>query len=47
MRDARATRKEKKSSKTSKPEKARFVTYNEKQIISNGISALPDKKMQQ
>lgn len=40
-------KKEKKSSKTSKPEKARFVTYNEKQIISNGISALPDKKMQQ
>lgn len=42
-----ASKKEKKSSKTAKPEKARFVTYNEKQIISNGISALPDKKMQQ
>ncbi|KAJ5414153.1 hypothetical protein N7509_000780 [Penicillium cosmopolitanum] len=41
------TKKEKKSSKPAKPEKARFVSYNEKQIISNGISALPDKKMQQ
>ncbi|KAJ5739826.1 hypothetical protein N7533_012610 [Penicillium manginii] len=41
------TKKEKKSSKPAKPEKTRFVSYNEKQIISNGISALPDKKMQQ
>ncbi|KAJ6113933.1 hypothetical protein N7523_007250 [Penicillium sp. IBT 18751x] len=30
-----------------KPEKARFVTYHEKQVISNGISSLPDKKMQE
>ncbi|OQE25061.1 hypothetical protein PENSTE_c006G02585 [Penicillium steckii] len=42
-----SSKKEKKPSKAAKPEKARFVTYNEKQIISNGISALPDKKMQQ
>ncbi|RHZ50064.1 putative transcription regulator BDF1 [Aspergillus thermomutatus] len=35
------------SSKTSKPEKQRYVTYHEKQIISNGISSLPDKKMQE
>ncbi|EDP50426.1 hypothetical protein KXW98_001193 [Aspergillus fumigatus] len=35
------------SSKSSKPEKQRYVTYHEKQIISNGISSLPDKKMQE
>ncbi|KAL4909068.1 Bromodomain-containing protein [Aspergillus multicolor] len=33
--------------KSSKPEKARYVTYHDKQIISNGISSLPDKKMQE
>lgn len=37
----------KKSSKSSKGEKQRFVTYDEKQTISNGISSLPDKKMQE
>ena len=31
----------------SKPEKPRWVTYQEKQQISNGISSLPDKKMQE
>ncbi|KAJ5476268.1 Bromodomain [Penicillium sp. IBT 31633x] len=36
-----------KKSKTSQPGKARAITYNEKQIISNGISSLPDKRMQQ
>ncbi|KAN0070055.1 hypothetical protein V8E54_011636 [Elaphomyces granulatus] len=41
-------KKEKKSSsKNAKPEKQRWVTYHEKQIISNGISSLPDKKMQE
>ncbi|CRG92262.1 hypothetical protein PISL3812_09319 [Talaromyces islandicus] len=35
-----------KRSKSSKSEK-RSVTYHEKQIISNGISTLPDKKMQE
>ncbi|PLB38237.1 putative transcription regulator BDF1 [Aspergillus candidus] len=35
------------SSKSSKPEKERWITYGEKQIISNGISSLPDKKMQE
>lgn len=40
-------KKEKKSSKPSKTEKQRWVTYNEKQLISNGISSLPDKKMQE
>lgn len=41
--------KKEKRPKTSsfKPEKARFVTYHEKQVISNGISSLPDKKMQE
>ena len=39
-------RKDKKS-KSSKTGKERAITYNEKQIISNGISSLPDKKMQQ
>ncbi|ODM23212.1 hypothetical protein SI65_00801 [Aspergillus cristatus] len=39
-------KKDKKTSK-SKPEKQRFVTYHEKQLISNGISSLPDKKMQE
>jgi bromodomain-containing factor 1 len=33
--------------KPAKPEKQRWVTYQEKQIISNGISSLPDKKMQE
>ncbi|KAL3490850.1 Bromodomain-containing protein [Aspergillus germanicus] len=37
----------KSSSKSVKPEKQRWVTYHEKQIISNGISSLPDKKMQE
>ncbi|KAA8648772.1 hypothetical protein EYZ11_004916 [Aspergillus tanneri] len=37
----------KSSSKPSKHEKQRWVTYHEKQIISNGISSLPDKKMQE
>ncbi|CAI7631665.1 unnamed protein product [Penicillium glandicola] len=36
-----------KKSKSSQPGKARAITYNEKQIISNGISSLPDKRMQQ
>ncbi|RDW81086.1 putative transcription regulator BDF1 [Aspergillus mulundensis] len=33
--------------KSAKPEKARYVSYHDKQIISNGISSLPDKKMQE
>jgi bromodomain-containing factor 1 len=36
-----------KKDKKSKSGKERAITYNEKQIISNGISSLPDKKMQQ
>lgn len=41
-------KKDKKSApKAGKPEKERWVTYNEKQLISNGISSLPDKKMQE
>lgn len=36
-----------KKSKGFKTDKPRFVTYHEKQIISNGISSLPDKKMQE
>ncbi|KAL2001485.1 hypothetical protein VTN02DRAFT_1686 [Thermoascus thermophilus] len=40
-------KKDKKGIKGSKPEKQRWVTYHEKQIISNGISSLPDKKMQE
>jgi len=35
----------KKKTKKVKEEKERFVTYNEKQYISNGISQLPDKQM--
>ncbi|KAL4932721.1 putative transcription regulator BDF1 [Aspergillus undulatus] len=44
-----AGKKDKKGSaaKSSKPEKARYVSYHDKQIISNGISELPDKKMQE
>ncbi|PGH36829.1 bromodomain-containing factor 1 [[Emmonsia] crescens] len=39
-------KKDKKSgSKSSKPEKQHWVTYREKQIISNGISSLPEKRM--
>ena len=44
-------KKDKKSSSSSKisskPEKQHWVSYHEKQIISNGISSLPDKKMQE
>ncbi|KAF7720029.1 Bromo domain-containing protein [Penicillium ucsense] len=40
-------KKDKKTKSVSKPEKTRNITYNEKQIISNGISSLPDKKMQE
>lgn len=40
-------KKEKKNAKPAKPEKQRWVTYHEKQVISNGISSLPDKKMQE
>ncbi|KAI9367797.1 hypothetical protein BJX61DRAFT_547153 [Aspergillus egyptiacus] len=40
-------KKDKKSTKSSRPEKQRYVSYHEKQIISNGISNLPDKKMQE
>lgn len=36
-----------KKSRSSKSEKDRWVTYHEKQLISNGISNLPDKKMQE
>ena len=35
----------KKKTKKPKEEKERFVTYSEKQYISNGISQLPDKQM--
>ena len=35
----------KKSSSKSKSEKEHFVTYNEKQYISTGISSLPDARM--
>lgn len=41
------SKKDKKVSKSGKPEKQHWVTYQEKQIISNGISSLPDKKMQE
>ncbi|OJJ44053.1 hypothetical protein ASPZODRAFT_145179 [Penicilliopsis zonata CBS 506.65] len=40
------SKKDRKGSKSSKSEK-RWVSYHEKQIISNGISSLPDKKMQE
>ena len=36
-----------KKSKSTKVDKDRWVTYHEKQLISNGISSLPDKKMQE
>lgn len=39
--------KKEKKSKPSKVDKDRWVTYHEKQLISNGISSLPDKKMQE
>ncbi|ODH45443.1 hypothetical protein ACO22_00013 [Paracoccidioides brasiliensis] len=35
----------KSGSKSSKSEKQHWVTYREKQIISNGISSLPEKRM--
>ena len=41
------SKKDKKSKSFSKAEKSRNITYHEKQIISNGISSLPDKKMQE
>ena len=42
---ALAGNKKEKSKSKSKPEKERFVTYNEKQYISMGISSLPDDRM--
>ncbi|OAX78082.1 hypothetical protein ACJ72_07613 [Emergomyces africanus] len=43
---ATSGKKDKKSaSKSSKPEKQHWVTYREKQIISHGISSLPEKRM--
>ena len=39
--------KKEKKPKSSRSEKGRFVTYHEKQMISNGIASLPDKKMQE
>jgi bromodomain-containing factor 1 len=44
--DSKKSSKGDKRSKNSKSDK-RNVTYHEKQIISNGISTLPDKKMQE
>ncbi|KAL2365773.1 hypothetical protein RJZ56_001228 [Blastomyces dermatitidis] len=38
-------RDKKSASKSSKPEKQHWVTYREKQIISHGISSLPEKRM--
>lgn len=43
----RDSSKKSKKSKGLKSDKGRFVSYHEKQIISNGISSLPDKKMQE
>ena len=40
-----ASKDKKKSSSKSKSEKEHFVTYNEKQYISTGISSLPDARM--
>lgn len=37
----------KKAGKGGKAEKQRWITYHEKQLISNGISSLSDKKMQE
>ncbi|PGH27280.1 hypothetical protein AJ80_00990 [Polytolypa hystricis UAMH7299] len=42
-----SSKKDRKGSRSGKPEKQRWVTYREKQIISNGISSLPDKRMQE
>ncbi|KAJ5179803.1 hypothetical protein N7492_003013 [Penicillium capsulatum] len=43
----RDSSKKSKKSKGLKSDKGRYVSYHEKQIISNGISSLPDKKMQE
>lgn len=45
--DFKKTSSGKKDKKTKTAGKERAVTYKEKQIISNGIGGLPDKKMQQ
>jgi bromodomain-containing factor 1 len=42
---AQTGKEKKKSMSKSKPEKEHFVTYNEKQYISTGISSLPDARM--
>ena len=39
--------KSKKSAKKAKPEKDRYVTFAEKQYISNGIAMLPERPMQE
>lgn len=41
------SKRDKKSKSSYKSDKPRWVTYQEKQIISNGIGSLPDKKMQE
>ncbi|KAK2735213.1 hypothetical protein FQN57_001318 [Myotisia sp. PD_48] len=40
-----AKKERKGTTKSTKPEKQRWITYREKQIISHGIAGLPDKKM--
>ncbi len=40
-------KKETKKKSTKKPEKERYVTFAEKQYISNGIAMLPEKQMQE
>jgi bromodomain-containing factor 1 len=45
--DGKKGSKREKKSKTGKAERVRPVSFKEKQIISNGISSLPDKKMQE
>ncbi|WEW60844.1 transcription initiation at TATA-containing promoter protein [Emydomyces testavorans] len=43
---APAKKDKKGGAKSAKPEKQRWITYREKQIISNGISTLPESKVQ-
>ncbi|KAK4947626.1 transcription initiation at TATA-containing promoter protein [Elasticomyces elasticus] len=47
VKDSKEKKEKKKSAPKSKPEKDRYVTFAEKQYISNGIAMLPEKQMQE
>ncbi|KAI1613317.1 bromodomain-containing protein [Exophiala viscosa] len=47
VKEGKEKKEKKKSAPKSKPDKDRYVTFAEKQYISNGIAMLPEKQMQE